>query len=134
MRRWKTVARRRVVFMLAACFCGTTCVPGVVSAAGYMDASALGKRLRQIARSHQKLVRLNSVARSLDNRDVWLVELGRGNADERRTRPAMLVVAGIEGNDLAGCAAAVTWVERLAGQHEKKEEVRRLRELDHNPP
>jgi hypothetical protein len=102
------------------------CIPNRSLAAGYVDAETLGKQLKKIAASHPKIVRLESMARSLAKRDVWLVELGKGSDEERRTRPAMLVVAGIEGNDLAGCAAAVTWIEQLAGEYEKNDKVRKL--------
>jgi hypothetical protein len=91
-----------------------------------MDTTALGKHLGEIAVSHPKLVRVDSVCQSAEKRDVWLVELGAGGDKERTHRPAMLVVAGIEGNDVAGCAAAVTWIERLVGQYETNEEIRRL--------
>jgi len=91
-----------------------------------MDAETLATRLDQIACSHGDFARVESVARSLGDRNVRLVELGAGSADERRMRPAMLVVAGIEGNDLAGCAAVITWIERLVDQHEENEEVRKL--------
>lgn len=95
-------------------------------AAGYMDAKALGERLNQLAQSNPSLVRVKSVARSLGNRDIWFVELGKGRDDERTSRPAMLVVAGVEGNDVAGCAAAVTWIERLVDQYKSSDEIRKI--------
>jgi len=126
LRRGRTIVGYRVAFLVAACFiCGVQ-APRKVSAAGYMDGEALGDRLSELARLHPDRVRGESVARSLGGRDVWLVELGAGTPEERRIRPAMLVVAGIEGNDLAGSAAAVTWIERLLDQHQENCEVRDL--------
>ncbi len=88
--------------------------------------ATLAERLQSLARSNRSIVRVKSVARSLGKRDVWLVELGRGSDAARGARPAMLLVAGIEGNDPVGTAAAVGWVERLAGQYKSDETVRTL--------
>jgi hypothetical protein len=40
----------------------------------------------------------------------------------------MLVVAGIEGNDLIGCSVAVSWVEHLVERYESDIEIRKLLE------
>jgi hypothetical protein len=45
---------------------------------------------------------------------VWVLELGRGTDEERARRPALLAVAGAEGNDLTGTAILVAWATRLA--------------------
>jgi hypothetical protein len=92
--------------------------PGAASAADYLDAGALGARLRDLASSYPAIVRVESAAESLEKRPVWRVELGAGEAAKRLARPAMLVVAGVEGTDLAGSAAALAWIERLARQYE----------------
>lgn len=123
---WHLTIRLGLVIALAIGFSSAVWTPATGHAAGYRNAEALGKHLEDLARSHRKLMRVESIAKSLGKRDVWLVELGAGKDKERKTRPAMLVVAGIEGNDLAGCAAAVGWIERLVGQYEKNDQVRKL--------
>ena len=92
----------------------------------YPNHKALSQQLRKVASAHRKLVRMESVADSLGKREVWLVELGNGKDDERKKRPALLVVAGIEGNDLAGSVSAVAWIESLAENYGKEEAIRKL--------
>jgi hypothetical protein len=46
-----------------------------------------------------------------------MVEIGEGADEDRAARPAMLVVAGIEGDDLVGSYAAVAWIERLTQEY-----------------
>ena len=58
---------------------------------------------------------------------MWLAELGAGTEDQRKQRPALLVVAGIEGNDLAGTASTLAWMESLA-QRSTEEKIRSLLE------
>jgi hypothetical protein len=94
--------------------------------AEYYNNKSLGRRLASLAEGNPGLVRVESFAQSIGKRKVWLVELGKGTKQDRQVRPAMLVVAGIEGNDLIGCTSAVTWVEHLVGQYENDAEIAKL--------
>jgi hypothetical protein len=75
------------------------------------------EHLAWLARSEPNLVRVGELARSQEQRTVWMVEIGAGSADDRITRPALLVVAGIEGNDLVGPFAVLSWIDRLVAQY-----------------
>ncbi len=75
------------------------------------------EHLAWLARSEPNLVRIGELARSQEQRIVWMVEIGAGSAEDRITRPALLVVAGIEGNDLVGPFAVLSWIDRLAKQY-----------------
>jgi len=91
--------------------------------AEYYDNKSLGRFLSSLAEENPGLVRVESIAQSVRKRKVWLVELGKGTKQDRQTRPAMLVVAGIEGNDLIGCTVAVTWIKHLVEQYENDAEI-----------
>ena len=95
----------------------------VTHAAQYYDDKSLGRRLAFLADEHPDLVRVESIAQSIGRRKVWLIEAGEGTRQDRKTRPAMLVVAGIEGDDLIGCSVAVAWIEHLIGQYAKDPNV-----------
>ena len=95
-------------------------------AADYYRSRPLGKHLMSLAEQNPELVRIESIARSISRRNVWLIEISRGVKQDRKTRPAMLVVAGIEGDDLIGCSTAVSWVDYLLEQYGSDAEVTRL--------
>lgn len=95
----------------------------LVRGAEYYDNKSLGRRLASLVERNSALVRVDSIALSMRKRKVWLIELGKGTKQDRQMRPAMLVVAGIEGSDLIGCTAAVTWVEHLAEQYQDDAEI-----------
>ncbi|MHC4424671.1 MAG: M14 family metallopeptidase [Planctomycetota bacterium] len=99
-----------------------------VRADEYYGSRSLGKHLVSLAEQNSGLVRVDSIARSIGRRNVWLVEVGKGAEQDRRTRPAILVVAGIEGNDLIGCSVAVSWIEHLVERYENDTEIRKLLE------
>ncbi len=98
----------------------------VANARSYYSNRSLSRHLALTAKQHPNLVRVASIAQSLGKRKIWLVEVGQDTEAERETRPAMLLVAGIEGNDLMGCSAAVSWIEHLIGQYESNDEITKL--------
>jgi hypothetical protein len=94
--------------------------------AEYYDNKSLSRRLTSLAEQNSALVRVDSIAQSTRRHKVWLVELGKGIRRDRQTRPAMLLVAGIDGNDLIGCSIAVAWIERLVEQYQDDDEIAKL--------
>jgi outer membrane biosynthesis protein TonB len=54
---------------------------------------------------------------------VWLLEVGAGSDADRKVRPALLLVAGIEGNDLVGTVSVVHWVEQLLQRYAKDDSM-----------
>ncbi|MDP8243651.1 MAG: M14 family metallopeptidase [Candidatus Hinthialibacter antarcticus] len=73
----------------------------------------LTQEVKSLSQHHSKLVHLHSLAKSNQGRDVWVLELGGGDKDERLLRPAMLVVGDVEGDRLAGGEAALAFAESL---------------------
>ncbi len=86
------------------------------SAAAYLDNKALASKVKKLARRAD--VRAEKLAESRGGHSIWLLEAGGGDKNSRTRRPAMLVVAGIEGNDLAGSTFALAWIERLLDSRE----------------
>ena len=86
-------------------------------AATYSTQEDLTKRLTALQKTEPDVVRLQVLATSLEGRKIWLVELGAGNEQERKNRPAMLTVGGIEGNDLVGSALVLSWLEDLIDRY-----------------
>ena len=91
--------------------------PARARAAEYYSSKSMAQQLAGLAQKDPNLVRVRELAESRGKRKVWLVEVGIGSDENRNTRPALLVVAGIEGNDLVGPFTAVSWVERLMKQY-----------------
>jgi hypothetical protein len=96
------------------------------SAAQYHSNEDMGRELKTLAAANSKLVHPSSLGKSRAQHDLWLVELGAGDEKVRRERPAMMVVAGIEGNDLTGTFSVLTWVQTLASRYASDEKIRKL--------
>ena len=119
MSRWQFLTQ---LLMGLLCQAG----PGWCGAAQYLDNKALAKELQELARTHRKFVRVEKAAMSRAGNEVWRVELGSGTEGERKVRPAMLVVAGVEGNDLVGTSVLTAWAQKLAAEYQTNEGTRRL--------
>ncbi len=101
---------------------------GTARPATYYDYKSLRKHLVSLAKQDPDLVRVDSIAQSIDKRKVWVVEVGKGAEESRKNRPAVLVVAGIEGNDLTGSSIAVSWLGQLIKQFRTDTKIAELLE------
>jgi hypothetical protein len=99
---------------------------GFARSAGYYDYKSLGRRLASLTKQHPDLVRMDSIAQSMEKRKVWLVEVGRGAEEDLNNRPGVLAVAGIEGSDLLGSAIAVSWLEQLMKHSQTDDKISEL--------
>jgi zinc carboxypeptidase len=88
--------------------------------------SQLSKSLKSLRSQHSDLMRLSTLAKSHNNRDVFLVELASKGALDKQYRPAMLVVGDIEGSRLAGTEAALAFIEHICQQADTCEEIQAL--------
>src|SRR5262245_5791175 len=118
---------RHLPLLLPLLFCG---VLGDFAASAaelnYLDNSTLLREIRELARAHKKIVHAEQACVSPQKNEVWRLELGEGEEKERRLRPALLVVAGIEGNDQVGPVSVLSWLQQLARTYETNEASKRL--------
>lgn len=92
----------------------------------YPDHKQFIARLKKLANDHKAIARAIEVCETPGKNEVWRLELGAGNASSRSNRPAMLVIAGIEANDLAGTASALAWAESLTAGYATNDAIKKL--------
>ena len=76
----------------------------------YSNHALLSERLKKIESSNTSLVKLQSLAKTLGGKDVWVLEIGSG---DRANHPAVAVVGGIEGSLVLSQELAVGFAEKL---------------------
>ena len=83
---------------------------------GYLDHDGLTAALRRAEAAHPGEVRVSSLAKSSQGRDVWLVTL-RPRRDPKSTpRPSILIVANLEADHAIGAQVALGLIERLVAE------------------
>ena len=98
--------------------------PGIAQArAQYSDYEGMVRELKSIAKSHSDVVELESHGRSPGGHDIWSITLSAGQADEK---PALLVVGGVHGADLAGSEISVRFIRDLADGYGVADSVTQL--------
>lgn len=86
-------------------------------AASYVSPDELRARLASLSEAHPNLLKFESLTKTSSGKDIWLATLDFG-ASGVSNAPAILAVAGLEGNDLAGSVVLLSWLESLATNHQ----------------
>ena len=80
----------------------------------YLDYEALSAQVRAWAERFPDLVRLRSIGKSLEGRDLWLLTLGR---DPDRVRPSVWVDGNMHAGELCGSSVALAIAEDVIRLH-----------------
>jgi hypothetical protein len=109
-------------FLRAACVAAAGCAAGATASQAPLSAAdytkyhtheELSAALRDLANTHAKLARLVEVAKSREGRTVWAIEIANPAGTPVAERPALLVAANFEGDQLIGSQLALYVAEQL---------------------
>ncbi len=93
---------------------------------GYCSPQRFALTLSEIATKYPDFVRVESLGKSASGSDIPLITLARLEGDSPLERPAMLVVASLEADDLFGTELAVSVARSLAVQARRDESLAAL--------
>jgi len=91
----------------------------------YHTYQELTTALNGLASSHSNLARVQSIGESAGGRDLWLLELANRDGTPVEQRPALLIAANFEGNQVAGSELALGTVNWLLTNYGTDEEATR---------
>ncbi len=89
----------------------------------YLDHAELTREVRALASRHSNLISVDELVRTDQGREVWRLTLAAPGDRDPDSRPALLVVANLEGNHLVGSNAALHLAEHLASGYGEVEEI-----------
>ena len=110
------VLRAGVATMVAAGVAFGTSGVARVGAADYTryhNYEELTAALRELAKTHANLARLVEVAKTREGRSVWAIEIGNPAGTPLAERPALLIAANLEGDQVIGSELALFVAEAL---------------------
>jgi hypothetical protein len=79
----------------------------------YHTYEEMSAALRELARTHAKLAKVVEVARSREGRTVWAIEIANPAGTPVAERPALMIAANFEGDQLIGSQLALYIAEHL---------------------
>jgi murein tripeptide amidase MpaA len=77
----------------------------------------LTETLRAWADKSPKLCSLESIGKSYEGRDIWLVTITNTETGAHDEKPAFLIEANIHSMEWTGCTAALHLIHKLVGEH-----------------
>jgi len=91
----------------------------------YLDYKELTRKLKSFEKNYQDIYRLNSVGKTINNRDIWVVEIADfNNYDENG--PAVFVAGNIEADHLLGSSVILNTIENLLSEYGNNQETTNL--------
>lgn len=88
--------------------------PQAQTPAAYKTHEQLTAALRTLASSHRNIVTLAEIGKSREGRAIWAVEIANPSGTPAGERPALLVAANFEGDQLIGSELALYLARHLA--------------------
>ena len=88
----------------------------------YTDFTAI---LQHLVRTHPRLLAIDSVGKSHEGRDIWVLTVTNQDTGAASDKPAYWVDANIHASELAGGAAALYLIDTLTRLHGQREDVTR---------
>lgn len=110
-----------LVFMVAA-FASPKPIASDYSS--YHTYDELTASLKALTKAHPTLARLESTGKTLEGRDIWMLELGNQSGTPLADRPALLLAANFEGNSVATSELALNTATYLLEQYASNEAVK----------
>jgi hypothetical protein len=90
----------------------------------YHTYDELTAALRELSKAHASMAKLVEVARSRDGRTVWAIEIANPAGTPVAQRPALMIAANFEGDQLIGSELALYVAEQLLTGHASNPAIR----------
>ena len=91
----------------------------------YLRYDELTRELQALAAEHPGLLRVESIGRSFEGRDIWLATATRFDSGADRDKPALWVDGNIHATEIAGSMACLYLLHHLVTQYGRDDEVTR---------
>jgi hypothetical protein len=98
-------------------------IPVFSQSAGYHSNMELEKYLDQLSDDYAQLIMFESQGKTLGGQNIWSLTLGSGDTS---TKPAVLMVAGVNGTDLAGTELLLEFVKSAVGNYNKVDSIKKM--------
>ena len=91
----------------------------------YYRYADLSRVLQELAREHPQLVRLSSIGRSYEGRDIWLATVTNSASGPDREKPALWVDGNIHATEVAGSMACLYLLQHLLDGYGRDADITR---------
>jgi hypothetical protein len=93
---------------------------------GYRTYEQVTAMMQTMAEHHADIASLESLAQTLEGRDVWMLQIGNPAGVPLAERPALLIAANFEGDQLIGSELALATAHHLLHEYASDEAIQAL--------
>ncbi|KFM71636.1 Carboxypeptidase D, partial [Stegodyphus mimosarum] len=98
----------------------------IVSNIFYNDYPSMEKALKRIEQQHPTISNLYSIGKSMEKKDLWVLEIGPQDENEKALLPAVRLTAGLSGYEPAASEILIQLAEYLAVHYGKDSAISNL--------
>ncbi len=98
--------------------------PQILLSAEYHNHAQLSRQLLNWSRQHRRTISVHEQAKTRQGRAIWSVTLSK--ADRPEEQPALLIIAGIDGRDLASTELALGFLDDVLNKAQTVDSVARM--------
>ena len=92
----------------------------------YYDSDEMTTIIRDLVEAYPKLLTLESIGKSEQGRDMWLITLNNPETGEASTKPAMYIDGNVHGNEIQASETVLYSIWYLTKSHGKVEQLTEL--------
>ncbi|MBT4411738.1 MAG: hypothetical protein HOC82_18005, partial [Bacteroidetes bacterium] len=93
--------------------------------AGYLNFKDLSAQIKSMVQQHDGVANLESIGKSAQGRDVWLITLANPKGTPLGERPGILVAANFEGDHLVGSQISLSMMKSLLEDYSDNEDIKK---------
>jgi hypothetical protein len=124
----RSVVKRKLVIMLTIAIIGMLInVQSVVSQdfSSYHNYDELTKELKSLVNANKSIAKIESIGKTIEGRDLWVVTIGNSNGTPLDMRPGMLIGGNFEGDHLIGSEISFSVISHLLKNYASDEAVKK---------
>ncbi|MBT3750882.1 MAG: hypothetical protein HOG34_18025 [Bacteroidetes bacterium] len=93
--------------------------------AGYLNFKDLSAQIKSMVQQHDGVANLESIGKSAQGRDIWLITLANPKGTPLGERPGILVAANFEGDHLVGSQISLSMMKSLLEDYSDNEDIKK---------
>lgn len=124
----RSVIKSKLVFMITIAITGMLVIaPAIMSQdfSSYHNYDKMTKELKSLVSANKGIAKIESIGKTIEGRDLWVITIANQNGVPVSERPAMFIGANFEGDHLIGSEISLSVINHLLKNYNTDEDVKK---------
>lgn len=91
----------------------------------YHNYADMTKEIKNLVNAHGSIAKIESIGKSLEGRDLWVITIANRNGTPTEERPGMFIGANFEGDHLIGSEISLSLIQYLLNNYGSDDDVKK---------